>query len=272
MIYYKAHNKIPNKISKAFTLIELLVVISIIALLMAVLMPALGKARRQAQMAVCMVNEKQIMNAHSLYQADNDGWIIAGCKRPWEMWSTIFHDVYKLEYDFFQCPGDKIRRVPPEEHPRILSGYADGESSYPIYPRSYSFNMFVNGGSVMGFPHNQDQINRMNPDVPMIDKKGKSFPDFSEGYGFPCRLSKVESPTRTAIHDEFANEYAVTDWHWSWQQMFTTLQEAIPHKTASNIAYLDGHIEKLTLKERLADPYNYRTNEGFMLWVRKVKK
>ncbi|MBI9019169.1 MAG: type II secretion system protein [Phycisphaerae bacterium] len=61
-----------SKKTKAFTLIELLVVISIIALLVSILMPALSKARKRARAMVCVSNNRSLMQALSIYFADNE--------------------------------------------------------------------------------------------------------------------------------------------------------------------------------------------------------
>lgn len=64
-----------NKRAKyqGFTLIELLVVISIIALLVGILLPALGAARKTAQRAVCLSNQRQIGVAMMTYATGNKG-------------------------------------------------------------------------------------------------------------------------------------------------------------------------------------------------------
>ena len=60
---------------KKFTLLELMVVIAIIGILITMLLPALGKARAQAQAAVCMSNQKQLFIVTNYFMNNYSGYI-----------------------------------------------------------------------------------------------------------------------------------------------------------------------------------------------------
>ncbi len=53
-----------------FTLIELLVVVTIIALLVSILVPAVQRARKLAESAVCLSNQRQLALASLIYAAN----------------------------------------------------------------------------------------------------------------------------------------------------------------------------------------------------------
>jgi prepilin-type N-terminal cleavage/methylation domain-containing protein/prepilin-type processing-associated H-X9-DG protein len=105
--------------SKAFTLVELLVVISIIALLLSMLMPALNKARQSAKSVVCKNNLRQLSIYGSMYQQNNDGFIVSGVNNIMSWHVLMGIPDFKLDSmggqigghicDVLQCPAAKFR-------------------------------------------------------------------------------------------------------------------------------------------------------------------
>ena len=70
-----------RKRTRAFTLIELLVVVAIIALLISILLPSLSRAKEQARIALCLANQRSIVQASISYVMDKESAVFAF---PWD--------------------------------------------------------------------------------------------------------------------------------------------------------------------------------------------
>jgi prepilin-type N-terminal cleavage/methylation domain-containing protein len=133
--------KLINSKKTGFTLIELLVVIAIIGILAALLLPVLGRAKKKAQQANCVSNQKQIGIALTLYASDHadrlplledwnslggqDGtydFFVAATNRP--LYS------YQGNGQIFRCPSDKGDSYP-------VHTTSSGENCWSVFGNSY---------------------------------------------------------------------------------------------------------------------------------------
>jgi prepilin-type N-terminal cleavage/methylation domain-containing protein len=140
-----------------FTLIELLVVVGIIALLISILLPALRTARQQAQAAVCMSNQRQVLNGIAMYQMDLSG-IVPGNLWSEDAWYVTKSGVwfyalcpkYVGDPDVLICPGDPFRSefdfeawIGPHWHENARVASCSYALNYVLrhFAEPYSFNI-----------------------------------------------------------------------------------------------------------------------------------
>jgi prepilin-type N-terminal cleavage/methylation domain-containing protein len=90
----------------AFTLIELLVVVAIIAVLAALLLPALNRARRQAKMALCLSNTKQLATVMIMYTNDYDAYYPARRADGWDGVTNTDFYLYEWDKPSTCCPAN----------------------------------------------------------------------------------------------------------------------------------------------------------------------
>ena len=241
-----------------FTLIELLVVIAIIAILAAMLLPALSAARARAKTASCASNLKQIGLAASMYTSDNGDWIITAFPAPWvsdnawfcllsgrTFYGTKLSDGYGVDItgsqatatktDNFQCPSEAV------PYKLKTSGHVATEFSFT----HYITNCAVTGSYLGGSSDRNSATHGANcyygyrhltgvSDPAQAMFAGDSFRNSVTG-ARPCHFAFRHGAGETR---NFGTAY--------------TDNTGISKGGTGNFAFIDGHVETLTLDELMS--------------------
>jgi prepilin-type N-terminal cleavage/methylation domain-containing protein len=237
--------------SAGFTLVELLVVIGIIAVLISILLPSLSAARRQAKVAQCQSNLRQLATVVHIYISENKQVIPSGIN----YW-----------YDY---PG--------------AMRWGNGCWNYPQNPKDISNPFPTAGKLVPDWEWNNNQVpsfiqtylNRYLPE-PKPNEQNKAW---------LCPEGIPGSAGNTWIYDPINTQYRYNT-RWAAGRKVSTMQrssEAMlfydvcwpdwkaaqyphnspkPDKASINVVYGDSHVESRTFKELQAMNWKAGVDEG----------
>ena len=243
----------------AFTLIELLVVIAIIALLMAILMPALSYVRKQARSGACQSNLRQLCLAMNLYALDHDDRTMPFSHQPGMYW---FHQMapYLSAKDYKNNPEEHLEGVMKVTFCPMAKRQDSPDASF--YGSAYTSWRFMGGEGSYG-------LNLwLLPDDPIY------APEFPAGNFF---MKYSDAPQRVPLLGDSV-------WVGSWPFADDTVPDDLSgetgsyphgegyfmwgfcvdgHKKATNIGFVDSHVERIYLEELWTQKWhrNFKPND-----------
>ncbi len=258
-----------RRIHAAFTLIELLVVISIISLLLAILLPALGKARAAARAAQCLSNLRSGGYAYLAYAADNQQYVVSkyyyvpngsggstlGAR--WYYNSTGWNSTGRsyglglyVAFDTFPnnprstwfCPDDPYMTQPNRQyalnHGNEVTNYmiADGLQQQEGGSMRGYYNRGAGNNAVYGWT-NIDHIKTPLGKTAMLSDGFFSINSSgvaTQGTGHGVAYTKSGGN----VNSTFAPAAGVT--------ISGTTYFGSPHLGATNLVFLDGHVQAMT--------------------------
>ncbi len=258
-----------EKQKKAFTLIELLVVIAIIALLMAIIMPSLSKAKEVSRRVICSSNLKQLTTAALAYSQENDDQVVPAIDQNGDLWLASI-----LEY----CGDPEIKMCPSVK--KEPTGFIDGSAGQGplggrwarIDPETGACYEYWQSQSIDETIHTSSYGMNGYAQYPQDHIWGSRelfFGKITEAMSFKIPLFAPDIWRSGYPGDSNAGFNAIP----GAGAMGNHIERFvfIRHEDRNNITFLDGHVERVYLKEMgtLKWHRQWEPREFDIPWLRK---
>lgn len=240
---------------RGFTLIELLVVVAVIAVLMAILLPSLGRAREQAKMVACASNVRSLITLFNVYSSDTG----RGRYPPFydktdysRYWDVYIGEMVSTGYQsaspnakMFKCPNDTVARV-------LTGGWTkDKLGNSPAVARSYAYNAYLGYAPV--------KIQSSDPTTGL----GGNFMSVQSPATYIVLVERWTS-TVSAAQLAYPGSGTLADAYYD-----NDLKRWHLNGTSGNAAFIDGHVEAISVNE-FTGSYNPDVRDpGNRIWHRR---
>ncbi|MBN2641938.1 MAG: type II secretion system protein, partial [Victivallales bacterium] len=212
------------------------VVIAIIAILASMMLPALGRARDVAKSISCTSNLKQIAIAQSGYSSDYNDWLVPSHDGTWSWynqlsgkndggtqvagWSNYGVNYYGRQKTSgtLACPGEAI-------------GFGTNSNTHYIYTH-YATNARLCGVSPWGTSNPAYYRRRLSA----VTRASEA-------------IFAADNIRKNGVHINYSHFMAYRHGGNDARHNPTTEDGARALKGQSNVAYMDGHVDKKTIKE-----------------------
>ena len=240
---------------KTFTLIELLVVIAIIAILAAMLLPALSKAREKARAIHCTSNLKQLGLSMLMYTQSNPDYYpnrdeIKG--NTWQEFSPfrkMYEESGQLPVTIFTCPTD----VDACRQFRAYGTYGDSAGlGINVTGKPYAWKLQISYGYNNGLMNNYSDGIRPGPAMSAWKSPSKTIAMADCTY----YIFMYDSWCRFSMPAYTSNYPATATYNHNPDPTYSR------HNGASNICFLDGHVEAINYKQLVPTNTNIQVSAG----------